>query len=161
MARTGTSSRTVPRSVGWSSLLRLGAEDEAAWASAKALLVGDLAVPRASDLGLEPEVRHALIRNGDLVRIDDDLVLLPDQVAETTSGLVSLPQAFTVATSEIISVSLGGMRCRWSSGLTERAGPNGPAMCGRSGHHTEVLLAMLRLGEATPDAVEGSRIVMA
>lgn len=76
---------------------RLGPEEEKAWASAKALLVKDLAVPRASDLGLEPEIRHALIRNGDLIRIDDDLVLLAGQVAEITSGLSSLPHPFTVA----------------------------------------------------------------
>lgn len=76
---------------------RLGAEDEAAWDSARTLLAAGLAVPRASDLGLRPEVRHALIRTGDLVRIDEDLVLLPDQVAAIISGLAMLPDTFTVA----------------------------------------------------------------
>ncbi len=76
---------------------QLGVDEEAAWDTAKMVLASDLAVPRASELGIPPEVRHALIRNGDLVRIDDDLVLLPDQVATITTGLESLPDAFTVA----------------------------------------------------------------
>jgi selenocysteine-specific elongation factor len=73
------------------------AEDVAAWEAARVLLSGNLAVPRATDLGLPDEVRHALIRNGSLVRIDDDLVLLPDQVEMITAGLRLLPDGFTVA----------------------------------------------------------------
>jgi len=73
------------------------AEEVAAWEAARALLSGDLAVPRSTDLGLPDEVRHALIRSGGLVRIDDDLVLLPDQVGMITAGLRSLPDGFTVA----------------------------------------------------------------
>jgi len=76
----------------------LGADDVAAWDAARALLAADLAVPRASDLGLPAEVTHALIRRGDLVRIDDDLLLLADQVETITAGLRSLPDGFTVAT---------------------------------------------------------------
>jgi selenocysteine-specific elongation factor len=75
----------------------LGSDDVAAWEAAQALLATGLAVPRASDLGLSPEVKHALIRRGDLVRIDDDLVLLADQVETITAGLSSLPDEFTVA----------------------------------------------------------------
>jgi selenocysteine-specific elongation factor len=75
----------------------LGAEDVAAWDAAQVLLTADLAVPRASDLGLPEEVRHALMRRGDLVRIDDDLVFLADQVENITAGLQSLPSGFTVA----------------------------------------------------------------
>jgi selenocysteine-specific elongation factor len=75
----------------------LGADDVAAWEAARALLSAGLAVPRASDLGLPAEAKHALIRSGDLVRIDGDLVLLADQVETITAGLRSLPDGFTVA----------------------------------------------------------------
>jgi len=75
----------------------LGSADAAAWEAAQALLAAGLAVPRASDLGLSAEVKHALIRRGDLVRIDNDLVLLADQIATVTAGLSSLPDEFTVA----------------------------------------------------------------
>jgi len=67
------------------------------WGATRSLLAGDLAVPRASNLGLSDEVLHALLRSGDLVRIGDDLVLLPDQVKTVTSGLSALPDGFTVA----------------------------------------------------------------
>ena len=75
----------------------LGPEEIAAWGAARAVLAADLAVPRASELGIADELRHVLIRRGDLVRIDDDLVLLPDQVNEITSGIGALPDGFTVA----------------------------------------------------------------
>ena len=76
----------------------LGADDVAAWEAAQELLAADLAVPRASALGLSAEVTHALIRRGDLVRIDDDLVLLAVQIEAITAGLHALPDGFTVAT---------------------------------------------------------------
>jgi selenocysteine-specific elongation factor len=72
------------------------AETEA-WDAARLVLAGDLAVPRASTLGISDEVLHALIRRGDLVRIADDLILLPGQVEAITSRLSSLPDGFTVA----------------------------------------------------------------
>lgn len=72
------------------------AETEA-WDAARLVLAGDLAVPRASTLGISDEVLHALIRRGDLVRIADDLILLPGQVETITSRLSSLPDGFTVA----------------------------------------------------------------
>ena len=75
----------------------LGPDDAAAWDAARARLAAGLAVPRASDLELPEELRHALIRRGDLVRIDNDLVLLADQVEAITAGLRSLPDGFTVA----------------------------------------------------------------
>lgn len=75
----------------------LGAEDIATWEAARSLLAADLAVPRASELALPEEVKHALIRRGDLIRIDDDLVLLADQVDAITAGLRSMQEGFTVA----------------------------------------------------------------
>jgi selenocysteine-specific elongation factor len=67
------------------------------WDATRLLLAGDLAVPRASNLGISDEVLHALLRRGDLVQIGDELVLLPDQVDTITSGLSALPDGFTVA----------------------------------------------------------------
>ncbi|MEA3510834.1 MAG: selenocysteine-specific translation elongation factor [Actinomycetota bacterium] len=75
----------------------LNAADTAQWEATRSLLADDLAVPRASNLEISAEVLHALLRRGDLVRIDDDLVLLPDQVEMVTSGLPALPDGFTVA----------------------------------------------------------------
>ena len=76
---------------------RLDAADEVSWERARALLAADLAVPRIADLDLEPEVMHALIRRGDLVRVRDDLVFLPEQIEGVTDRLSTLPERFTVA----------------------------------------------------------------
>ena len=76
---------------------RLATEDEAAWESARRSLGESLAVPRASQLDLDEEIRYALVRSGDLIRIDDDLVYLPDQIAEFIRRLPELPNGFTVA----------------------------------------------------------------
>jgi selenocysteine-specific elongation factor len=75
----------------------LTASELVEWDAARSLLAADLAVPRASNLGISDEVLHALLRRGDLVRIGDDLVLLPDQVDTITSGLARLPDGFTVS----------------------------------------------------------------
>ena len=75
----------------------LTAEQVEAWNQAKASLAASLAVPRASQLGLTTELVHALVRGGDLVRIDPDLVYLPDQIAQITDRLPELAEGFTVA----------------------------------------------------------------
>jgi selenocysteine-specific elongation factor len=75
----------------------LTAAEVAEWDVTRSLLAGDLAVPRASTLGISDEVLHALLRSGDVVRIDADLVFLPDQVETITSRLSTLPDGFTVA----------------------------------------------------------------
>ncbi|MEN8114268.1 MAG: selenocysteine-specific translation elongation factor [Actinomycetota bacterium] len=75
----------------------LGPDELEAWKAARLLLSEQLAVPRASDLGLPDEVLHALIRSGDLVRTGDDLVLLAEQVTAITDVLPDLPDGFTVA----------------------------------------------------------------
>ena len=75
----------------------LTAAEAEEWDVTRSLLAGDLAVPRASKLGISDEVLHALLRSGDLVRIDEDLVFLPDQVETITSQLSTLPDGFTVA----------------------------------------------------------------
>jgi selenocysteine-specific elongation factor len=75
----------------------LSAAEMEAWEATRLVLAGDLAVPRASNLGLSDEVLHALIRRADLIRIADDLVLLPDQVETIISRLSALPDGFTVS----------------------------------------------------------------
>ena len=67
------------------------------WETTRLLLAARLAVPRASHLEISDEVLHALVRRGDVVRIESDLVLLPDQLQTITSGLSALPDGFTVA----------------------------------------------------------------
>ena len=75
----------------------LTAAQKAAWRSAQQHLASSLAVPRASQLGLDDEVVHALVRSGDLVRVDADLLYLPDQIREITERIADLPPGFTVA----------------------------------------------------------------
>ena len=75
----------------------LGPTEVAAWEKARSILAADLAVPRASELDLPDELKHVLIRRGDLIRIDDDLVLLPAQIDKITTGIQELPEGFTVA----------------------------------------------------------------
>lgn len=73
--------------------------EEEAWQRARSRLreTGPGAAPRSSELGLSPELIHALTRQGELVRISDQLVYLPEQVAELTSVLESFDEPFTVS----------------------------------------------------------------
>jgi selenocysteine-specific elongation factor len=75
----------------------LSADEVEARGRARALLANSLAVPRASQLGLSPELVHALVRSDDLVRIDPDLVYLPEQITDITDRLAMLADGFTVA----------------------------------------------------------------
>ena len=88
----GATVRTDDFAGGW------GEAQDTEWAKAKEmLLAADLAVPRASALGLTPEVRHSLIRSGRLVAVEDDLVYLPEQLDEIERRLNDLDGEFTVA----------------------------------------------------------------
>jgi selenocysteine-specific elongation factor len=83
--------RTVDFTGGW------GPAQEAEWEAARQLLIDSgLAVPRASQLGLARETFHSLLRNEQLVRVDDDLVFLPEQMDAITAHLARLPDGFTV-----------------------------------------------------------------
>ena len=74
-----------------------GAQEQS-WRSAQErLLESGLGVPRASQLGLDDEVLHSLLRDHKLVRIADDLVYLPSQLDELQRRLGSLDDGFTVA----------------------------------------------------------------
>jgi selenocysteine-specific elongation factor len=75
----------------------LSGDDHRAWSDAKALLAASLAVPRATQLGMSEELIHALVRQGDLVQVDADLVYLPDQVEDIVSNLGERDQPFTVS----------------------------------------------------------------
>jgi selenocysteine-specific elongation factor len=83
------------RSAGFEQLL--SSEHEEAWSSARSLLAVSLAVPRAGQLGLSEELLHAIVRRGDLVQIDGELVYLPEQVEEIIVGLDDLEEPFTVS----------------------------------------------------------------
>ena len=73
-------------------------ENDAAWQHAHTtLLANDLSVPRLSELGLDEELLHALIREHSLERIDSDLVYLPEQMTIITSRLADLDTTFSVA----------------------------------------------------------------
>jgi len=64
---------------------------------ALATLEKSYAVPRASNLDLAPDLLHALIRRGDFVQIDTDLVFTKEQIERITGDLTALPTEFTVS----------------------------------------------------------------
>ncbi|MEA1902227.1 MAG: selenocysteine-specific translation elongation factor [Actinomycetota bacterium] len=73
-------------------------EDQLArWSSARDLLEAGLDVPSEGDLGLDSEVIHLLIRQGELVRLGPGLVMLPSQVSSLKEILGGMPDEFTVA----------------------------------------------------------------
>ena len=73
-------------------------EDERAWRDARRLLEeAGVAPPRLRELGLAPELVHALVRQGELVKVAEDLVYLPHQLERVLELLRSLPQPFTVS----------------------------------------------------------------
>ena len=72
---------------------------EQAWNSAKARLAaaGAGAVPRIDELEMGIEVIHALAREGELVRISDEFVMLPEQVDGLLATVRSFEEPFTVS----------------------------------------------------------------
>ncbi len=69
-----------------------------AWEQAQAVLeAAGFAVPRSSTLALDPELFHALVRDGELILVADDLAYLPDQVERIIAALDGLDDEFTVA----------------------------------------------------------------
>ena len=64
---------------------------------AAALRSDGLAVRRTSQLDLDAETLHAVIRDGRLVRLGDDLAYLPEQIDEITRRLSEMEDGFTVA----------------------------------------------------------------
>ena len=54
-------------------------------------------VPRLKELEVDPELLHALLRHGRLIRISRDLAYLPAQLDALMEQLGGLPSRFTVA----------------------------------------------------------------
>ena len=71
--------------------------EQEAWDRAQTQLAAAIAVPRASQLGLDSELLHALVRDERLVRVGDDLVFLPEQIVAVRAALDQLDGEFTVA----------------------------------------------------------------
>ncbi|HJS71480.1 MAG TPA: selenocysteine-specific translation elongation factor [Acidimicrobiia bacterium] len=76
---------------------RLSDAEETAWQRAVDRLEKGLAVPSDSDLGLDPELLHLKIRNGELIRVSPELVYLPTQIDELKNVMAGLGDEFTVA----------------------------------------------------------------
>jgi selenocysteine-specific elongation factor len=75
----------------------LSADDEQAWVRARDTLEQSYDVPRASQLGLDHEVLHAVIRRGDAIQIVDDLLFTRRQLDDLTERLPELEDGFTVS----------------------------------------------------------------
>ena len=75
----------------------IGSESEEAWEKARFLLAADLAVPAADKLGLSHELVYLLVREGELVRLSDTLVVLPSQADELAATIRAMGDGFTVA----------------------------------------------------------------
>ena len=73
-------------------------QDEGEWKRIeKALEESGPTVPRLKELEVDPELLHALLRKGLLIRISDDLAYLPTQLETLMRQLGGLPNRFTVA----------------------------------------------------------------
>ncbi len=72
--------------------------EHTSWEAAQRRLQDSFAVPRAAQLELGKELLHALVRDGRLIRVSDDLVFLPEQIEAITARLSELDAEFTVAT---------------------------------------------------------------
>jgi hypothetical protein len=75
----------------------VSSEDQRAIDDALKRLNESFDVPRSSQLGLDADLLRAMIRSGDLIRIDPDLVFTAAQIDELKAGLRDLPDGFTVS----------------------------------------------------------------
>jgi selenocysteine-specific elongation factor len=92
-----TLTRTGPDVASTGHRLDLDDDMKARWSEAETRLRQDLGVPNASDLGLDQELLHLLIRMGKLVRVSDDLVFLPEQIDQIVGKIQEIGSGFTVA----------------------------------------------------------------
>jgi selenocysteine-specific elongation factor len=78
--------------------VRSPAQQEA-WGRTRTRLLdaGPAGAPRVDELGLDAELIHALVRDGELVRISDDFVFLPRHVDELVTVVRSFEETFTVS----------------------------------------------------------------
>ncbi|MET0566233.1 MAG: selenocysteine-specific translation elongation factor [Acidimicrobiia bacterium] len=75
----------------------LDPDSQQRWERARDLLGESLAVPHPDEIGLGRELTHLLVRDGMLVRVNDDLVYLPEQIDEIQHMLGDMTGQFTVA----------------------------------------------------------------
>ncbi|CAN5740930.1 selenocysteine-specific translation elongation factor [soil metagenome] len=74
----------------------LDTEATKVWDGARSSLSAGLDVPTVGELGIGTELLHLLIRRGDLVRISENLVYLPDQIADIVGVVATLDVPFGV-----------------------------------------------------------------
>jgi selenocysteine-specific elongation factor len=75
----------------------LSAKQVEAWNAAERVLRSDLAVPGQHELGLDPELIHLKLRLGELVRVAEEYVVLPEQANLIENHIQSMSDGFTVA----------------------------------------------------------------
>jgi selenocysteine-specific elongation factor len=84
------------RSAGFSG--ELSPEAARSWDAARALLRDSVfGVPRRTELDLDREVLHALLRDRRLIAVGDDLVYLPEQIDDLIERVREMEDGFTVA----------------------------------------------------------------
>ncbi|MFP5331985.1 MAG: selenocysteine-specific translation elongation factor [Acidimicrobiia bacterium] len=73
-------------------------EQDRVWQQARSRLrdAGVTAVPRLDELELGQELAHALIREGELIKVSDEFVYLPEQVEQLVEIVRSMDSPFTV-----------------------------------------------------------------
>lgn len=74
----------------------LDEQSESRWKHARELLTSDLSVPPVADLGLTDELVHLLVRRGDLVRVNETLVFLGEQIEQIVEAAAGLDYPFGV-----------------------------------------------------------------
>ncbi|NNC39182.1 MAG: selenocysteine-specific translation elongation factor [Acidimicrobiia bacterium] len=76
----------------------IGADREADWETVRLTLEGSgLTVPRIKELSIDPDLLHALLRDGRLVRVGPELVYLPAQLDLLGDRIREMAAPFTVA----------------------------------------------------------------
>ncbi|HSG78550.1 MAG TPA: selenocysteine-specific translation elongation factor [Acidimicrobiia bacterium] len=76
----------------------LDGSGEEAWAKAEETLrASGLAAPRRSELGLDREQLHVVVREGRLIEVSDEFVYLPDELERLVAAVRELGSGFTVA----------------------------------------------------------------
>ncbi|MDH5373346.1 MAG: selenocysteine-specific translation elongation factor [Acidimicrobiia bacterium] len=76
----------------------IDADHEGDWEPLRSrLLASGFTVPRIKELAIDPDMLHALLRDGRIVRVGPDLVYLPQQLEDLTVKVRSMAAPFTVA----------------------------------------------------------------
>ena len=74
-----------------------GGLEAASWEGARDLLRGSgFAPPPRTDLGLDGEAIHALVRAGSLIAVSEDFVYLPETLGALEAAMAELAAGFTV-----------------------------------------------------------------